>query len=444
MKKQALIPVIYALVLSSCSVNSLSSFDSSKDPTSSLNPISSSIETKLNAFQLNEPHKEFNTEKTTLNNDYVNAVQNFTTSFYQQIYNDKNHIFSPVSIATCFSMLYEGANGSSKEELKSLLNYDENLFNHLEQVQKMLLIEAINDEKEDTYLDIAQSLWIDESFKNEIKQTYVDILTNYYYAEAFGGVLKSGQMHEALANYINKKTNNFLEVKPEDFKDYGGLLWLLNTIYLKSKWSTQFDGSANKDGEFNNFDGSKGNVTYMNETMYGHIRQKEEYKISSLYLRNGICFNMLLPNEGSDYHSVLTSQSALRALYSFAGYSAIDSSIKRIHYQVPQFKEKQSYDLKDILLEMGVTNIFDEDLANLSGIAVLSNGNNIYVGNAKHEAGIAVDNEGIEAVAYTLIGVDEALALQDPPIEFVLDRPFAYCISDLTGIPLFVGVVNKL
>ena len=129
-------------------------------------------------------------------------------------------------------MLYEGAQESSKEELATLLGYEEH-FNHQTEIKNMLLNNAIKTTKPEVILDIAQSFWVDELFKNELNQDFVDILTDYYFAEAFQGLLNSDKMHEALAQYINSKTNHFFDLNSEDFKDFAGVLWLLNTIYLK-------------------------------------------------------------------------------------------------------------------------------------------------------------------------------------------------------------------
>ena len=64
-----------------------------------------------------------------------------------------------------------------------------------------------------------------------------------------------------------------------------------------------------------------------------------------------------------------------------------------------------------------------------------------YVSKAIHEAGIKVDNKGVEAAAYTIIEVARSSM---PGAVMTLDHPFAYSITDSSGLPLFVGVVNKL
>ncbi|HHT66801.1 MAG TPA: serpin family protein, partial [Erysipelotrichaceae bacterium] len=117
-----------------------------------------------------------------------------------------------------------------------------------------------------------------------------------------------------------------------------------------------------------------------------------------------------------------------------------------MHYRLPKFKLMGSYDLKEVLQEMNVKKIFNPEEANLQGICELSENANLYVEKAKHEAGIAVDNKGIEAAVYTIIGMNvtsiEPEVYED--VYFYVNRPFAYTITSGDGLPLFMGVTTNL
>ena len=261
-KKFLLIPATMLMAISSCSSNASNLY-------TSLDPSSSSVnhEELYNGYKdylLNNPKKTYNNQTTAIDPNYVSSVQAFSSDFLNVLEKDKNNIFSPVSIGTCFSMLLDGTANNSKVELENMLHYDDT-FNHLDTIKNMLLNCAIKD-GEDIYLDLAQSLWVDNSFKEGIDSDYVNKMTDYYFAELFSGQLDSPVMHKALANYINDKTNNFLNLTEKDFEDMAGILWLLNTIYTKSEWVKEFDVKNNFDGNFTNLDKSQSKVTYMNRT----------------------------------------------------------------------------------------------------------------------------------------------------------------------------------
>lgn len=443
MKNKFLLPLMILISITSCSTSGTSILNYSNS--SSLGGASSFMENdSYKRFLLNNPIKEFNKEETINSaTPYVNSLQSLSKDLYSALFDGDNKIFSPISIATCFSMLLEGARENSKVELESFLHYNDS-FNHLSEIQNMLLRNAYNNEETETYLDICQSFWADNSFKDTMKKPFIETLTNYYYAEAFNGKLDSDAMHAALADYINDKTRNFLNVKKDDFKDYGGVLWLLNTIYLKTQWQEQFEKSLNRIDVFTNLSGSEKQVTFMNNTFPASYYKKENYVISSLPLRYGMSFNILLPNKDSDYAGVLKSSGALDDLHNFQTYSSPISS--DIHFQVPQFKIQKSIDLKDLLTKMGINDIFDPDIANLRDIAELKSYENLYVEKAKHEAGIEIKNEGLEAAAYTIVAVEKATSVSQPntPIDFIVDHPFAYSIVNRDNIPLFTGVVANL
>lgn len=398
---------------------------------------------------LNSPQKPFNSnEIEPLSATYIDALQAFTVDFSKQVYvEDKNPIYSPLSIATAFAMLKDGTGGSSKEELETLFHNGVDK----QQTQNMLLGSALDKQYNEApcYLDIAQSIFIDSSFQDIVKQSYVDLLTDYYYAEAFTGSLKSDVMHDALAEWINGKTNDFLDKKGEDFKELEGLFWLVNTVYLKTNWLAETYNRG--DLEFHNLDGSVSTRNFFR--LAGNIRAYEgpHYVAASIGMYGKICFNILMPKEGEDAASWLTADESHENLHAIAtrdtlqgGLTEIDDIGKEPQLFLPEFDAHGAYNLSKILPELGVTSIFDPDLADLSGIADMGpTGGNLYISTAIHEAGIDVNQDGIEAAAFTLIGGDEtAAAIEYFDVRY--DRPFLYSVTNQQGLPLFVGAVNAL
>ena len=430
-KKFLLIPVATLMTVASCSSNA-SNMYTSIDPSSSNNHIE--LYNGYKDYLMNNPNKAYNSNAASIDPNYVSSVQSFSTDYLNALESDKNNLFSPVSIATCFSMLLDGTAKNSKTELEKMLHYDET-FNHLDAIKNMLLNSAIKDGDE-TYLDIAQSLWIDNSFKDYIDTNYVNKMTEYYFAELFHGELKSPVMHKALANYINDKTNNFLNLSEKDFEDMEGILWLLNTIYTKSEWVDEFPLENNYESSFFNLDKSETRVTYMNRTDKEALYyEADEYYVSSLALKHNLNFNILLPKGQRDYQKILTDKLALSQMYNIKNLRI--GTYDEVIYNVPKFEDRCKYDLTQILPKLGVNDIFIPTVADLSPMGA----GGCYVGKAIHEAGIKLDNKGVEAAAYTIIEVDKAIGHN---VVLSLNRPFAYSICDNNGLPLFVGVVNKL
>lgn len=399
---------------------------------------------KIDKYLLNKPNKAFNAAPTAaLNQNYVDALNDFSIDFIQQVNKDnpENPIFSPMSIATCFSMAYDAAEGKTKEELGKLLHYDETKFNHLDEIKNALLKSAIDDSSNKTYLDISQSFWIDTF--STLDEGYLKTLQDYYFAEAYKGNLSN--MYNEVADWINAKTKKYLNVKGEDFKDMleGALYALLNAVYLKASWYYDFEEKNNTTEQFANLDKSNSRATFMNNTEVGYYYASENYKIAALPFKDGLEFRMLLPNEGTDYANVLNDRTALTKLLtvSLDKVSADENGgvfRDEISYKLPQFKVRSSYNLCKMFMDMGIKTPFKSGEANFPR---LSGG---YISAAKHEAGFEANNQGVEGAAYTIIVISKAGIQEPEPIKFHCDRPFAYAVTTKDGIPVFMGEITNL
>ena len=100
------------------------------------------------------------------------------------------------------------------------------------------------------------------------------------------------------------------------------------------------------------------------------------------------------------------------------------------------------FSLGDTLSAMGMPLLFDEDHADLSGIATQDR---LHVSAVIHKAFVDVNEEGTEAAAATgiVVGVRSA-AIPAQPVLFRADHPFLFLIRENNdGRILFLGrVVN--
>ena len=56
---------------------------------------------------------------------------------------------------------------------------------------------------------------------------------------------------------------------------------------------------------------------------------------------------------------------------------------------------------------------------------------------------MAIDEEGVTAAAYTVMATAEAGEPPEEEVDFILDRPFIFVITNPDGLPLFAGIVNE-
>ena len=89
------------------------------------------------------------------------------------------------------------------------------------------------------------------------------------------------------------------------------------------------------------------------------------------------------------------------------------------------------------MTKLGMPDAFDDLKANFCNFCELP----VYIALMKQVAKIQVDEEGTEAAAVTVIGMDGKSAITEPEIvTFHANRPFLYVISEKqTGAVFFIG-----
>ncbi len=107
---------------------------------------------------------------------------------------------------------------------------------------------------------------------------------------------------------------------------------------------------------------------------------------------------------------------------------------QEVRVSLPRFKMEETYDMKSLLISMGMEDVFDGQV-NLSG---MSPNNDLVVSKVVHKAFVEVNEEGTEAAAAT--GVRSRLCCGRIPPVFNADHPFLFFIRhNPTKSILFYG-----
>ncbi len=108
---------------------------------------------------------------------------------------------------------------------------------------------------------------------------------------------------------------------------------------------------------------------------------------------------------------------------------------QEVRVSLPRFKMEETYDMKSLLISMGMEDVFDEQKVNLSG---MSPNNDLVVSKVVHKAFVEVNEEGTEAAAATRVGM-RLCCRRTPPV-FNADHPFLFFIRhNPTKSVLFYG-----
>ena len=364
-------------------------------------------------------------EYKSLDREFISNYNDFAYKALASIYRDKNNnLYSPASLYMSLSMLLEGADGNSYDQIRNALGST----SYIKTINKNLYANNYyqNDKGE---ARMANSYWI--NINANIKEDYINTLNDNYYAEGFKTRFDDTAKSN-MAKWINSKTKDLLNVKKEDFNNLEDMeLCVINTIYFDNKWNKEFKTSNNTVDKF--YTDEEVNCTYMYHEISSFYYVDESYSAVSDNFYNGNSITYILPNEGVDIKDIINNINFRKTdEYSHNSYN--------VKLYVPKFKYNVKLDLEPILRSMGIVDIFSTTDANLSKIS----DDYLYISEITQGAGIEFSEEGVKAASYTKWGT-KATAMEIPTntIIFKLNRPFIYYISDSNGCILFMGTINN-
>jgi serpin B len=140
----------------------------------------------------------------------------------------------------------------------------------------------------------------------------------------------------------------------------------------------------------------------------------------------------VLPDTGVSPYDLLASPELMRQ--AIEGGDAYNGEVV---WKIPKFSFSSSFDLRDTLVSLGVEKAFQQD-ADFSGIT----DHTAFISGIKQETHIAIDENGVEASAFTKIDYDGA-ALPEGRAEMIMNRPFIFAIVGQNSNLLFVGVCEN-
>ena len=341
----------------------------------------------------------------------------------------ENRVYSPISLYAALAMLTEVTDGSTKQQVMDLLAADDTAT--LRQQIKDLWIGVYTDDDQ-SVCRLANGAFLRENA--EVKQEAVDTLADWHFASTYRVPMGTEEADEAIAGWLNQNTGGLLSQEMREIQtEVDNLLRLYNTIYYKSSWRDAFESSRTREDVFTAANGAKQKTEFMHRTESGSYQKGDGYTAAPRSLNYGRMV-FVLPDEGVTPESLLQRQGFLAELTG-------DYNVAELVWSVPKFDVKSSTGLNEVLRSLGVTDAFDGTKADFTPLT----DNGAVVGSVMQAARVKIDEDGVEAAAYTEIVVDDSAMMEMPPtVEMELDRPFLFVIFDYNNIPLFVGTVNAL
>lgn len=347
---------------------------------------------------------------------------------------EENAVCSPLNVYMALAMLAEITDGTSRQQILDALNAT-SLEALRTQAGQVWNAHYLDDNASATIL--ANSLWLDTglSYNADTVQTLADS----YYASVYQADLGTEDANQLLQTWLNAQTHGLLEDQVQNVElEPETILALASTIYYRAKWDSEFGESNNTEDIFH-APSADVTATYMHKTLsYGPYYWGEDFSATCLSLEDGSKMWLILPDEGYTPQDILESGDALELLLSGNYNTSENVANIQVNLSLPKFDVSSDLNLGDRLKSLGITDAFDPDIADFSSVT----SEDCFLSAASHAARVKIDEEGVEAAAYTVISACGSAMPPDEEVDFTLDRPFLFVISSQDDLPLFAGVVN--
>jgi len=348
---------------------------------------------------------------------------------------NRNVFVSPSSVIFALAMTYNGAEGKTRQAMARTLEIEGTGLNDVNSafadLQRML---GNADPK--VQLKIANSLWVKQGLN--LKPDFIERSKQYYAAEVTNLDFNKPAAPLTINSWVRNKTDNLIDkivdqISPET------ILFLVNAMYFKGQWENEFDKEKTKEDDFQLPTGRQKKVQMMSQSgRYRYFADKDFQAVSLTYGTGRTSMYVFLPDERitlKEFEGKLTIENWESWMKSFRMAPG--------EVMLPRFKVEYETDLNDALKTLGMSEAFDPNLADFSGIAEVKQGGRIYISKVKHKTFAEVNEEGTKAAAVTGVemGVTSAI-VPTQPFTMKVNRPFLFVIRDnATGTILFIGSI---
>ncbi|XP_027637591.2 leukocyte elastase inhibitor [Falco peregrinus] len=411
----------------------------------------------------------------------MDSISRPVTEFCLDLYNklnrnaeDTNIVFSPMSISVALALVCLGAKNNTAAQIEKVLHVRKaagrmSLGSDLESAAPEMEPERSQEGQsslpqcnkdgdldhkafqalrlqlqnlgERYVLTLANNLFIQQGF--ELQHKFL-MCTK----ELYGAMLQTVDFHGAV-DAARIKINAWVESETQGkikelfapgVIDAHALLVLVNAIFFKASWEYKFEEqkTVQKDFKLNQNEKKSVQMMYQKGTFkFGYIEEMGAQVLELPYAQKSLSMIILLPGDMAD-----GSTSGLKQIESTMTYenlmlwAASEHMFETtVEVYLPRFKLEGTFNLNEVLQEMGMTDIFTESKADLSAMSFAKS---LVLSNVVHKTYVEVNEEGTTAAAGTgAVIVRRSLPLTEV---FMADHPFLFFIRhNPTNAILFFG-----
>lgn len=379
-------------------------------------------------------------ELSTVEKSLIESDQKFAFEFFSNVFaeeqkeDNQNFMISPFSLSMALAMTWNGSDHDTKHAIQRTLKMNDMSDKEVNSYFKRLK-NAIEKTDPSTKLAIANSIWTNKDVM--ILPEFLALNQDYFNATVEAVDFLNPATAERINQWADNNTNGLIK-EVIDETNPQALMYLLNALYFKGIWTSEFDAKNTAKMKFVTENGKSQQVDMMQQNAHFNYTSDETMQLIELpYGNQSFSMMVLLPQQGRIIADVT------RNLLDNDYWNNMKSRLRdaNVDLFIPKFKTEYSKQLNNVLMDMGMDIAFSSDKADFSRMSNTPS----FISFVKQYTYIATDEVGTEAAAVTTVGmVVTSFPATPQKISFKAERPFIYLIQEnSTGSILFMGAVNK-
>ncbi|XP_030028030.1 antichymotrypsin-2 isoform X2 [Manduca sexta] len=366
------------------------------------------------------------------------AVAKFSAKFCNELDKSKSVVSSPLSAEYLLALLALGTTEPAHSELLTALDIPDNdsIRSSFGAVSaKLKGIKGVT-------FNVANKIYIKDGgyeLVPELKEDAEKVFDAEFEKVDFDN---SAAAADLINKWVENKTNEKIkDLLSSDSFNADTRLVLVNALYFKGNWKTQFDAMNTIEQPFHIDAQTSVNIPMMfqeEKFKYGESSDLQAQLLEMKYEGGDASMVIVLPNEIDGLDGVMQKLAD--------GYDLMSEVEKmfstKVKVTLPKFKIETEIDLMEVLPQLGIKAIFGHGDSGLSKI--LNTGEPLYVSKAVQKAYIEVNEEGAEAAAATAMSFAFCSAIigEETVPYFTADHPFIAAII-IAGTPFFIATYRN-
>ncbi|XP_053470813.1 leukocyte elastase inhibitor-like isoform X2 [Ictalurus furcatus] len=276
-------------------------------------------------------------------------------------------------------------------------------------------------------LSVANRLYGEQTYK--FVEKFLKETKTHYHAELetvdFKANAESARVN--INNWVEKQTKEKIKnLLQKGIVDNSTRLVLVNALYFKGSWEKQFKVDATQELPFKLNKKETKPVQMMNQDAEFPLAFIPDLRCKILempYKGKELSMLIMLPVEIEDNTTGLEKLEHQLTYDNFMEWTRPDRmDTVEVQVSLPRFTLEETYDMKELLISMGMVDAFDMDKCDFSHMSPCDD---LVLSEVVHKSFVEVNEEGTEAAA----AAATAVVANCVPQHFVADHPFLFFIQ---------------